>query len=78
MSGTRYKYLRRRLNVKFMQTVDSDVYRQIRAMAKERGVTVQEFLRAIVLPDWMSSHTEKHSGSRMIRTERKLTALSRT
>ena len=41
------------MNKKFMQTLDTDVYRQLNTLAKERGIPVQELLRAVILPDWM-------------------------
>jgi predicted DNA-binding ribbon-helix-helix protein len=44
-----------KLNTKFMQTLETDVYKQLKAIARERGITVQEFLRAIVVPDWLRS-----------------------
>ncbi len=44
---------RRVLNAKFMQTLEREVYMELKALAKERGVTVQEFLRAVVVPHWM-------------------------
>ncbi len=44
------------LNTKFMQTLEKEVYTNLRALAKERGVTVQEFLRAVVVPDWMRDY----------------------
>ncbi len=44
------------MNTKFMQTLEKGVYTDLRAFAKERGVTVQEFLRAVVVPDWMRDY----------------------
>ena len=44
------------MNVKFMQTLDKRVYVQLKNLADNRGVSLQEFLRAIVVPYWM-----KHS-----------------
>src|SRR5207244_4795965 len=39
----------RRMNAKFMQTLEKEVYMELKAMAKEGGVTVQEFLRAVIV-----------------------------
>jgi hypothetical protein len=36
-----------------MQTLEKEVYVELTAIAKERGVTLQEFLRAVIVPDWM-------------------------
>jgi len=44
------------MNAKFMQTLEKGVYMELKAMAKERGVTVQEFLRAVIVPDWMRTN----------------------
>lgn len=38
---------------KFMQSLGGDVYRQLAAMAEERGVSVQELIRAGVIPEWL-------------------------
>ncbi|HYY90789.1 MAG TPA: hypothetical protein VE955_02240 [Candidatus Dormibacteraeota bacterium] len=54
------------LNTKFMQTLEKEVYMELKALAKERGVSVQEFLRAVVVPDWMRTFNggEHRSSSR--------------
>ncbi len=53
------------MNAKFMQTLEKEVYMELKAMAKERGVTVQEFLRAVIVPDWMRDNgSENKTGSK--------------
>jgi hypothetical protein len=37
---------------KFIQTLDDDVYQEISSRAQERGVSLQEFFRAVIVPDW--------------------------
>jgi len=44
------------MNTKFMQTLDENVYAELKRIAKERGITVQEFLRAVVVADWLRSY----------------------
>ena len=44
---------REKMNIKFMQTLDKGVYNELKAQARERRVTVQVFLRAVVVPDWL-------------------------
>ncbi len=44
------------MNVKFMQSLDQGVYAELKRIAKERGITVQEFLRAVVVVDWLRSY----------------------
>ena len=46
-------------NTKFMQTLDEKVYAQLEDLAQDRGVTIQEFLRAIVIPYYMKN-TDDH------------------
>lgn len=41
-------------NRKFMQTLQPLAYKTLERIAKERGVTVQELIRAIVIPEWLS------------------------
>jgi hypothetical protein len=36
-----------------MQSLHQGVYEQLERMAKERGITVQELVRAVVVPEWM-------------------------
>jgi predicted DNA-binding ribbon-helix-helix protein len=43
-----------------MQTLDKVVYKQLKTMAKERAITVQELLRAIVVPDWHRFNEKSH------------------
>lgn len=38
---------------KFMQSLDPQVYAELRKLAKERGITMQELIRAVIVPDWM-------------------------
>ncbi len=59
-----------------MQTVERDVFRKLRDIARGRGVTVQELLRAVILPDWMASYNSKQRKSRRVRAERQLVTAS--
>ncbi len=43
---------------KFMQTLNDRMYKEIEKMAKKRGVTVQELIRAVVLPEWLAQQEE--------------------
>jgi hypothetical protein len=36
-----------------MQSLDPEIYAQLRKMAKDRGITMQELIRAVIVPDWM-------------------------
>ena len=46
-------WLKSSLQAKFMQSVHQGVYEQLERMAKERGISVQELVRAVVVPEWM-------------------------
>jgi len=51
-----------------MQSLDPEIYAQLRKMAKERGITMQELIRAVIVPDWMrkagGSHDSPARGGR--------------
>jgi hypothetical protein len=36
-----------------MQTVDPLVYSELEEIARERGIMVQELIRAIIIPEWL-------------------------
>ena len=42
---------------KFFMTIDNSVYQKIKKLASKRGITTQEFIRAIMIPEWF--HQEK-------------------
>jgi len=46
---------------KFMQSLGDAAYTKLRKIADERDITVQELIRAIVIPDWLKI-AEKHDG----------------
>jgi hypothetical protein len=39
--------------VKFMQVLDRDVLRRLRQLGDERGIGIQELIRAVALPEWL-------------------------
>ncbi len=41
---------------KFMQTLDDMIYRELEKVAKKRGITIQELIRAVIVPDWINGH----------------------
>ena len=38
---------------KFLQSVDDDYFYVLGRAARTRGVTVQELIRAVIIPDWI-------------------------
>jgi hypothetical protein len=47
---------------KFMQSLNPQVYAELRKIAKERGITMQELIRAVIVPDWMRNDAGTGSG----------------
>jgi hypothetical protein len=41
---------------KFMQMVTQEIYHKLEENARVRGVSVQELVRAIVIPDWLAAN----------------------
>ena len=46
---------------KFMQSLGDSAYTKLRKIADDRDITVQELIRAIVIPDWLKL-AEAHDG----------------
>ena len=44
---------------KFMQTLDQEIYSRLQEIAKSRGITVQELIRAVIIPDWLKEMLRK-------------------
>jgi len=43
---------------KFMQTLDQTVYDKLQKIARERGITIQELIRAVIIPEWLKQKGE--------------------
>jgi hypothetical protein len=39
-----------------MQTLEDTVYRDLEKIAKRRGITIQELIRAVIVPEWVNVH----------------------
>ena len=37
-----------------MQTLDDLIYRELEKIAKRRGITIQELIRAVIVPEWIT------------------------
>ncbi|HEX4922355.1 MAG TPA: hypothetical protein VFV92_16635 [Candidatus Bathyarchaeia archaeon] len=46
-----------------MQSLDPEIYSELRKMAKDRGITMQELIRAVIVPDWMKKAGGAKGGS---------------
>jgi hypothetical protein len=43
---------------KFMQTLDDDIFKKLTGIANSRGITVQELIRAVIIPEWLKEKEE--------------------
>jgi predicted DNA-binding ribbon-helix-helix protein len=49
-----------------MQTLDDIIYRELEKTAKRRGITIQELIRAVIVPEWINGrdgNLTKETGS---------------
>ncbi len=44
---------------KFFMTMDNSVYQKIKRLASKRGITTQEFIRAIIIPEWLDKEKKQ-------------------
>ena len=44
-------------NKKFMQTFEKSAYQKLERIANERGVTLQELMRAVIIPEWLKEQS---------------------
>jgi len=52
---------------KFMQSVSDGTYRKLEAIAKERDITIQELIRAVVIPEWLLEKEKKGKSERPVK-----------
>jgi len=57
---------------KFIQSLDNQVYTQLEKLAKERGITVQTLIRAVIVPEWttVSGADVRHEKATVIEPDR--------
>ena len=56
-----------------MQTLDDIIYRELEKTAKRRGITIQELIRAVIVPEWINGHNgneNKEPGSNKLNSWR--------
>ena len=44
---------------KFMQMLDSQTYRFLQKEAQDRGASIQELLRTVIIPDWLTENKKR-------------------
>src|SRR3989442_1851727 len=60
-----------------MQVLDRGIFLKLKALAKSRGVTVQELIRVLVIPDWMRKSQEEIRRTEDRRRHRRLAGPAR-
>lgn len=44
---------------KFMQTLDQEILDKLTDLAKQRGIAIQELIRAVIIPEWLREREKK-------------------
>jgi len=65
-------------SVKFMQVLDRVIFQKLKEVARARGVTVQELIRVLVIPDWMRRSEEETKKVESLRRQRRTRIRQRT
>src|SRR5207247_5506859 len=60
-----------------MQVLDRRIFFKLKDMARNRGVTVQELIRVLVIPDWMRKSQEEYRRTEERRRHRRLAGAAR-
>jgi hypothetical protein len=42
---------------KFMQTLNQNIHKKLAQIAETRGITVQELIRAVIIPEWLEKRS---------------------
>jgi len=45
-------------NAKFMQSLGPTVYHELQEIADRKNITIQELVRAVIIPDWLRTSGE--------------------
>jgi len=44
---------------KHMQTLGQEIYAELSRIAERKGISVQELIRAVIIPDWMRTQERR-------------------
>ncbi len=64
-------------SIKVMVAFGQQTFDLLDSEAKERGVTVQELLRAVIIPDWFRTHGELLTKITMPEAKRRIQPLTK-
>ncbi len=62
-------------SVKFMQVLDRTIFLRLKDLSRRRGVTVQELIRVLVIPDWMRRFEDESKRVDSLRRHRRARAV---
>lgn len=65
-------------SVKFMQVLDKTIFLRLKELARARGVTVQELIRVLIIPDWMRRTDQDMRGIEKRRIHKRMSAAGRS
>jgi hypothetical protein len=58
-------------SVKFMQVLDRSIFLRLKDVARNRGVTVQELIRVLVIPEWMHQFEDESKREETLRRHKR-------
>ena len=61
-----------------MQVLDKGIFLKLKDLAKARGVTVQELIRVLIIPDWMRRTDQDVRGIERRRVHKRLKTIDRS
>lgn len=44
---------------KFMQSLSEETYKRLDKIAKEKGINIQELIRAVIIPEWLQTQKKQ-------------------
>lgn len=44
---------------KFIQTINDKVFATLQDIAEKKGISVQELIRAVIVPDWLKENDQE-------------------
>ncbi len=62
-------------SVKFMQVLDKSIFLRLKDFSKNRGVTVQELIRVLVIPEWMRQFEEESKRAESLKRHKRARAV---
>jgi len=45
--------------VKYMQTLHQNIFTELNRIAEQKGISIQELIRAVIVPDWIRTEERR-------------------